>query len=158
MRSRPGALLDGAGSSIGLAAAFFAFALLAVALLVQSPDIVLWTGHHVVATEQGGLASFRWHGQGYTVDMPGFGSARAVNVYFSPGDPSHAMADNVPDRVVTGLLVGGPVLAGVAVLAAGLSRKRRWARRQRREAGSYGSGLDPEFVARQLAARRGRQP
>ena len=158
MRGRLGALLDGAGSSFGLAAAFFAFALLALALLLQSPDIVLWTGHHVVAPEQGGLATFRWHGQGYTVDMPGFGSARAVDIYFNPGDPSHAMADNVPYRVVTGLLVGGPVVAGVAVLIAGLSRKRRWSRRQRRLAGSYGNGLDPEFVARQLAMRRGRQP
>src|SRR5258705_11896827 len=63
MRGRLGAILDGAGWSIGLAAALFLFALLFLALQVQSPDIVLWTGDHVAATEQGGLATFRWHGQ-----------------------------------------------------------------------------------------------
>jgi hypothetical protein len=155
MRGRLGAVLDGAGWSVGLAAALFVFALLYVALDFQSPEIVLWTGHHVVATEQGGLATFRWHGQAYTVDVPGFGSGKKVDIYFNPGDPSGAMADNVPDRVFAGLLVGGPVIAGVAVLVAGLTRKRRWARRQSREAASYGDGLDPEFVARQLKAYRG---
>ena len=155
MRGRLGAILDGAGWSVGLAAALFAFALLFVALDFQAPEIVLWTGHHVVVPEQNGLATFRWQGQSYTVDVPGFGSAKAVDIYFNPGDPSGAMADNVPDRVFAGLMVGGPVICGVAVLLAGLSRKRRWARRQRREAASYGSGLDPDFVARQLKAHRG---
>lgn len=157
MRGRLGAVLDGAGWSVGLAAALFVFALLYVALDFQSPEIVLWTGHHVVATEQQGLATFRWQGQAYTVDVPGFGSGNKVDIYFSPGDPSGAMADNVPDRVFAGLLVGGPVIAGVAVLVAGLTRKRRWARRQRRQAASYGDGLDPDFVARQLKAHRGDQ-
>ena len=157
MRGRLGAVLDGAGWSVGLAAALFVFALLYVALDFQSPEIVLWTGHHVVATEQQGLATFRWQGQAYTVDVPGFGSGNKVDIYFSPGDPSGAMADNVPDRVFAGLLVGGPVIAGVAVLVAGLTRKRRWARRQRRQAASYGDGLDPDFVARQLKAYRGDQ-
>ena len=155
MRGRLGAVLDGAGWSVGLAAALFVFALLYVVLDLQSPEIVLWTGHHVVATEQQGLATFRWQGQAYTVDVPGFGSGNKVDIYFSPGDPSGAMADNVPDRVFAGLLVGGPVIAGVAVLVAGLTRKRRWARRQSRQAASYGDGLDPDFVARQLKANRG---
>jgi len=157
VRGRLGAVLDGAGWSVGLAAALFVFALLYVVLDLQSPEIVLWTGHHVVATEQQGLATFRWQGQAYTVDVPGFGSGNKVDIYFSPGDPSGAMADNVPDRVFAGLLVGGPVIAGVAVLVAGLTRKRRWARRQRRQAASYGDGLDPDFVARQLKAYRGDQ-
>lgn len=150
-------MLDGAGWSVGLAAALFAFALLFVLLDLQAPESVLWTGHHVVATEQHGLATFRWQGQAYTVDVPGFGSGRAVDIYFDPGNPSAAMADNLADRVFAGALVGGPVLVGVGVLLAGLSRKRRWARRQRRQAASYGSGLDPDFVARQLQARRGGQ-
>jgi hypothetical protein len=155
MRGRLSAVLDGAAWSVGLAAALFVFALLFVALDFQSPEIVLWTGHHVVATEQHGLATFRWQGQDYTVDVPGFGSGKKVDIYFNPADPSGAMADNVPDRVFAGLLVGGPVILGVAVLVAGLTRKRRWARRQSRGAASYGSGLDPEFVARQLRAHRG---
>ena len=52
-------------------------------------------------------------------------------------------------------MVGVPVIAGVAVLVAGLTRKWRWGRRQGRQASSYGSGLDPDFVARQLKAHRG---
>jgi hypothetical protein len=155
MRGRLGAVLDGAGWSVGLAAALFVFALLFVALDFQSPEIVLWTGHRVVATEQHGLAMFRWHGQAYAVDVPGFGSGKKVDIYFHPGDPAGGMADNVPDRVVAGLFVGVPVIVGVAVLVVGLTRKRRWARRQSRGAASYGSGLDPEFVARQLKAYRG---
>ena len=155
MRGRLKAMLDGAGWSVGLAAALFAFALLFVLLDFQAPEIVLWTGHHVVVPEQHGLATFRWQGQSYTVAVPGLGSAKAVDIYFNPGDPSAAMADNVPDRVFAGLMVGVPVIAGVAVLVAGLTRKWRWGRRQRRQASSYGSGLDPDFVARQLKAHRG---
>jgi hypothetical protein len=107
----------------------------------------------VVVTEQHGLATFRWQGQAYTVDVPGFGSGK-VDIYFNPGNPSAAMAENVPDRVFAGLFVGVPVIVGVGVLLAGLTRKRRWARRQSRQRASYGSGLDPDFVARQLQARR----
>ena len=142
---------------MGLAAVLFAFAVLFLALEFQSPEIVLWTGHHVVGTEHNGLATFRWHGRVDAADMPGNGSAKRVDVCFNPGDPTGAMADNVPGRVFTGLLVGVPVAGGVAVLLLGLTRKRRWARRQRRQAASYGSGLDPEFVARQLQQRRGDQ-
>lgn len=155
MRGRLSAVLDGAGWSVGLAAALFVFALLFVALDFQSPEIVLWTGHHVVATEQQGLATFRWHGQAYTVDVPGFGSGNKVDIYFNPGDPSGAMADSLPDRLFAGLFVGVPVIAGVGVLLVGLTRKRRWDRRRGRTAASYGDGLDPEFVARQLRAYRG---
>ena len=150
-------MLVGAGWSVGLAAALFVFALLFVLLDLQAPEGVLWTGHHVVATEQHGLATFRWQGQAYTVDVPGSGSGQAVDIYFNPGDPSGAMADNLADRAFAGLLAGVPVIVGVGVLLAGLSRKRRWARRRRRTGVSYGDGLDPDFVARQLQARRGNQ-
>ena len=147
-------MLDGVGWSVGLAAALFAFALLFVLLDLQAPESVLWTGHHVVVTEQHGLATFRWQGQAYTVNVPGFGSG-PVDIYFNPGNPSAAMAENVPDRVFAALFVGVPAIAGLGVLLAGLTRKRRWARRQSRKRASYGSGLDPGFVARQLQARRG---
>jgi hypothetical protein len=157
MRRRVRALLDGAGWSVGVAAVLFAFAVLFLALEFQSPDIVLWTGHHVVGSEQGGLATFKWHGRVYAAAVPGYGSAKKVDVYFDPGNPTNAMADNVPDRLFTGLLVGVPLTGGVAALVLGLTRKRRWARRQSRGASSYGSGLDSEFVARQLQQRRGDQ-
>jgi hypothetical protein len=156
MRIRLGALFDGAGWSLGLAAALFALTLVAVLLEAQSPDVVLWTGRHVIGTEQGGIVTYQWHGANFSLNEPGYGSVKAVDVYLNPGNPADAMADNVPDRVISGLLVGGPFVLGVAVLTVGLTRKRRWARRHRRGTGSgFGSGLDQDFVTRQLQERRG---
>jgi hypothetical protein len=123
---------DGTGWFVGLAVTLFVFALLMVLLELQSPDLVLWTGHQVVGTEQGGIVSYRWHGQSYSLDAPGYGSSKAVSVYLDPGNPSNAKIDNVADRVGSGLLIGGPVAGGVVLLVAGLTRKHRWARRNAR--------------------------
>jgi hypothetical protein len=156
MRRRLGAVLDGAGWSVGLAAALFAFALLFLALDFQSPEIVLWTGQRAVGTEQNGLVTFWWHHHAYTAPTPGYGSGKAVSVYFPPGNPDAAIADSLPDRLTAIALFGVPVAAGVALLAAGLTRKRRWARRLNREGTSrFGAGLDEDFVARRLQERRG---
>lgn len=45
--------------------------------------------------------------QSYSFDASGTGSAKAVSVYLDPADPSQAMIDKVPDRVVAGLLILG---------------------------------------------------
>lgn len=45
MLARVRGWFDGAGWFVGLAIALFAFALLAVLLELQSPDLLLWTGH-----------------------------------------------------------------------------------------------------------------
>lgn len=113
---------------MGLAAALFAFALLFLALDLQSPDIVLWTGQRAVGTEQNGLVTFWWHHHAYTATTPGYGAGKAVSVYFPPGDPSDAIADSLPDRLTAIALFAVPVAAGVVLLAVGLTRKRRWAR------------------------------
>jgi hypothetical protein len=155
MRRRLGVLFDGAGWSLGLAAAFFLFALISGIAEAESTSVVLWTGQHVVAPESHGIAYFRYHGRSYAVDVPGYGSAPAVDVYFDPGDPANAMADNAASRAVTGLLVGGPAFAGLVVLSIGLTRRWRWRRRQARSRDQFGAGLDDDFVARQLQARRG---
>jgi hypothetical protein len=156
MRGRLGKILDGAGWSVGLAAALFAFALLFLALDFQSPDIVLWTGQRAVGTEQNGLVTFYWKHHAYTATTPGSGSAKAVSVYFPPGNPDAAIAESIPDRLTAVALFAVPVAAGVVVLAVGLTRKRRWARRQSRESASqFGGGLDEDFVARRLQERRG---
>jgi hypothetical protein len=123
---------DGAGWFVGLAVALFAFALLAVFLELQSPELVLWTGHRVVGTEQRGIVSYQWQGQSYSLDAQGYGSSNAVIVYLDPGNPSHALIDNVVDRTGAALLIGGPVACGVVLLVAGVTRKRRWARRNAR--------------------------
>ncbi len=157
MRARVGGWFDGAGWSVGLAAALFVFALLVVVLELQSPDLVLWTGHRVVGTEQGGIVRYQWQGQGYSLDAPGYGSSKAVSVYVNPANPGDAMMDNAADRAAISFLVGAPVTAGVAVLVVGLTRRYRWARRPRSRAGAAaaGDGLDPDFVARHLRELRG---
>ena len=155
MVARLRALLDGAGWSVGAAAALLALAVLAALVVAQSPEAVLWTGHHAVGTERGGLVLFRWQGHTYPVDVPGYASARSVSVYFNPANPVQAMADNLPARLISGGLVGVPVLGAVIVLLIGLTRRWRWARQDREaDAPRFGRGLDPEFVARQLHQRR----
>ena len=139
---------DGAGWFPGLAAALFVFALLAVLLELQSSDAVRWTGQHVTGTEIGGIVSYRWDGQTYSLDAQGYGSAKAVGVVLDPADPSNAVIDNMVPRLVEGGLMAGPVAAGVVLLMVGLTRRRRLERRQMRAAPETGQVLDQEFVSR----------
>jgi hypothetical protein len=125
---------DGAGWFVGLAVVLFIFALLAVFAGLQSPVKLLWTGQQVTGTEQRGLVYYTWQGQSYTLDVSGYGSSKAVTVYLDPGDPSHAVTDNVADRVFAGLLIGAPVAGGLALLAVGGTRNYRWARRNAKRA------------------------
>jgi len=145
---------DGAGWFPGLAAALFVFALLAALLELQSSDAVRWTGQHVTGTEIGGIVSYRWDGQTYSLDAQGYGSAKAVGIDLDPADPSNAVIDNTFPRVVEGALVAVPVAAGVALLVVGLTRRRRWERRQMRIAPTTGHVLDQEFVTRHLRELR----
>jgi len=121
---------DGSGWFVAGAVVLLAFAVLALLVGLQSPDRVLWTGQEVVGTEHQGIVYYSWHGQSYSLDAPGTGSARAVSVFLDPGDPSQAMTDNVPDRVVAGLLVLGPVVAALVLLVLGGTRNYRWFRRK----------------------------
>jgi hypothetical protein len=127
----------GAGWFVGLAVALFVFALLAVLVQLQSPDRVLWTGQMVVGTEQRGIVSYQWQDQTYSLDAPGFGNLKAVSVYLDPGDPSHAMIDNVFDRVAAALLIGVPVAGGVVLLVVGGTRNYRWERRKLKRAREF---------------------
>ena len=138
----------------GLAAALFVFALLAALLELQSSDAVRWTGQHVTGTEIGGIVSYRWDGQTYSLDAQGYGSAKAVGIDLDPANPSNAVIDNTFPRVVEGALVAVPVAAGVALLVVGLTRRRRWERRQMRIAPTTGHVLDQEFVTRHLRELR----
>ncbi len=122
---------------MGLAVALFVFALLAVLVGLQSPDRVLWTGQQVVGTEQRGIVSYQWDGQTYSLDAQGFGNSKDISVYLDPGDPSHAMIDNVFDRVAAVLLIGVPVAGGVVLLVVGGTRNYRWERRKLKRAREF---------------------
>jgi hypothetical protein len=121
---------DGAGGFVGGAVVLVVFALLAVLLGLQSPDRVLWTGQQVIGTEQGGIVTYSWQGQSYSLDVPGYGSSQAVSVYLNPGDPSQAVVDNTFDRVVAALLVLGPAAGAIVLLVLGGTRNYRWFRRK----------------------------
>jgi hypothetical protein len=121
---------DGSGWFVAGAVVLMFFAVLALLLGLQSPDRVLWTGQGVVGTEHQGIVYYSWHGQSYSIDAPGMGSAKAINVYLDPADPSQAMIDNIPDRVVAGLLILGPAVAALVLLVLGGTRNYRWFRRK----------------------------
>jgi hypothetical protein len=154
MLARIRRLFDGAGWFPGLAAALFVFALLAVLLELQSSDAVRWTGQRVTGTEIGGIVSYRWDGQTYSLDAQGYGSQKAIGVDLDPADPANAVIDNTFPRMVEGALVAVPVAAGVALLVVGLTRRRRWERRQQRAAARAGQVLDEDFVSRHLRELR----
>jgi hypothetical protein len=128
---------DGTGWFVGLAAVLFTFALLAILLELQSPDLVLWTGHRVAGTEQGGIVTYQWAGQRYSLNANGYGSARDVSVFLSPANPGNAMIDNLPDRIVVTGFIGVPVAGGLALIVAGLTRKPRRIRRKIRLAREF---------------------
>src|SRR6201987_2388166 len=90
---------DGAGWYVGGAVVLLVFALLAVLVGLQSPDSLLWTGQQVTGTEQQGGVYYRGQGQSYSLDVWGYGSSKAVSVYLDPGNPSHAVVDNIGNRV-----------------------------------------------------------
>ena len=154
MFARMRRMFDGAGWFPGLAAALFVFALLAALLELQSPDAVRWTGQRVTGTEIGGVVSYRWDGQSYSLDGPGYGSAKAVGVTLDPADPSNAVLDNTFLWALEGALVVVPVAAGAALLVVGLTRRRRWERRQVRAEARAGHVLDDDFVSRHLRELR----
>jgi hypothetical protein len=128
---------DGAGWFVGAAVVLLVFALLAALAGLQSSDSILWTGQQVTGTEQQGLVYYRWQGQSYSLDVPGFGSSKAVSVYFKPGDPSQAIVESVLDRVLAGLLVLGPVAGAAALLVIGGTRNYRWQRRKLKRAREF---------------------
>jgi hypothetical protein len=156
MRVRIGRWFDGLGLFIGPAIALFVLALLVVVLELNTPEILLWTGHRVVGAEQGGIVFYRWHGQNYSLDAPGYGSSKTVSVFIDPGDANNAVVDNLADRAFVGLLIGGPVAVGVALIATGLIRRTR-SRRRRKRGGPRPAidVLDTDVAARNLRDLRG---
>jgi hypothetical protein len=120
---------DGAGWFLAGAGLLFFVALLFALLALQSASALMWTGQAVTGTEQQGIAYYNWKGQSYTLDAPDSGSASRVTVYINPGDPTDGIVYRTSDRVATIALVGGPALAGVALIILGGTRNYRWKRR-----------------------------
>jgi len=148
---------DGLGPYIGGAIALLALALLSLLLFLQSPeDKLLWTGQHVVGTEKGGIVYYRWHGQNYSLDVPGrYNNAPDVSVYLNPSDPTDARTNSALVRAADGMFLVFPVVLGTGIVLLGVRRRRRMDRRELAEAERrFGIGIDPEFVERHLQEYR----
>jgi hypothetical protein len=123
---------DGAGWYLAIAGALFVVALIGVFGSLQV-DGLMWTGTRVAGTERHGIVYYAWQGQSYTVDDPhSTGSAAQVNVYLSPANPAGAILDNPADRLLTEVMVIGPVAIGTGLVILGGTRKYRWERRNRK--------------------------
>ncbi len=150
---------DGSGLLVGWGTVLLCVGVLTVLLELQSADVILWTGARVVGTEQGGIISYRWHGEAYSINGQGFGSSPAVTVYLDPANPSNAMPDSTVGRVLDGSIIVPPFLAGLALVVFGplrnLRERRRIARGVVRPSG-FGMGLDDDYLTRRLAELRRR--
>jgi hypothetical protein len=159
IRGRVRAYSDGLGAYLGVAVALLVFAVLGLLLLLQSPkDVLLWTGTRVVGSEQGGLIYYTWHGESYTLDVPGYGNAPHVVVYVDPSDPTNAERESLFIRVADGALTVLPAALAAGVVALGVYRRRSTRRQDATRADGFGAGLDPDFVRRQLEQLRRNQP
>ncbi|HWC36793.1 MAG TPA: hypothetical protein VG650_18440 [Mycobacteriales bacterium] len=152
-RSRLSSAFDGLGAHTGIATALVVFALLGFLLIIQSKqDTLLWTGRHAVGSETNGLVSFAVHGQRYTfVPNPNTSDNRSrVDVYYDKADPFTARLDSTWSRALDAAFVGFPLLLAGGVLGLGAWRRARRRTVPARADDAFGTGLDPDFVRRQL--------
>ncbi|HVS67567.1 MAG TPA: DUF3592 domain-containing protein [Mycobacteriales bacterium] len=153
--TRLSSALDGIGPYAGIAAALSIFALLSLLLTLQSRnDMLLWTGGHTIGVERGGVVRYQVDGEAYThVPTSSPPEGARVDVYYDRSDPFTARLDSLPARLADVGMTGVPLVLGAGVLALGIRRRMR-IRASDTAAGSFGTGLDPDFVRRQLAERR----
>jgi len=100
------------------------------AVLSLQVDNLMWTGQAVTGTERGGVVSYTWDGQSYTLNDAGSTrTAPHVTVYLNPASPSGAVLDDPTERGITIFMVVVPVVAAIALLALGGTREYRTKRR-----------------------------
>ena len=99
---------------------------------LQSSSLILWTGERIAGTNDGGLVYYSVGGAERTLDAPGDAPARPepVTVYADPTDSSKDRISG-PAKWIDAALVLSPVVAAVAVFAAGLARRRKVGRQVR---------------------------
>ncbi|HVV77488.1 MAG TPA: hypothetical protein VHC43_15800 [Mycobacteriales bacterium] len=152
-RSRLSSAFDGLGPYAGIAAVLFVLALLMFLLIVQSQqDMLLWTGGRTVGTETNGLVRFRVDGQSYTFvpDQQSSADKPRVEVYYKKSDPFAARLDSTSVRVLDLSFTIAPLLVAAGVVGLGLRRRARGRTSPARAESAFGTGLDPDFVQRQL--------
>jgi hypothetical protein len=142
---------DGLGGYLGIAGVLLGFALLCFLLLIQSSsDRLLWLGDRVVGKQSQGTISYTWHGESHLIAVPGAPDKPRVAVYLDPSNPDNAITNSVTTRILDAGLTVLPASVGVVIVLLGVLRRRRLRQLPLEAAATYGTGLDPEFVQRQL--------
>jgi hypothetical protein len=146
---------DELGGYLAGAAIFVVIAVIGLLAVVQDPsDMHRWIGTEVLGTEQNGVVRYAWHGESYTITVPGHANKAHVPVFFDPAHPANGVPESWASRVIDGLFVLGPLTLAALMIVLGM---RRW-RTIRGPAvpvpGGYGRGLDPGAVHRLLDERR----
>lgn len=147
---------------IGAAVLVF-FGMLCILLELQSFSFVQWDGIKVRGDTYGGVTTYTYHGQSYSIDDPKVSASDnrhiPTTVWLSrshPEDPNGAMIESPWDRWTDFVFVTSWFFGALLLLAIGFIRLLL--RRRRREATMlqerFGTGLDPEVVERLLTERR----
>jgi hypothetical protein len=147
------------------AAAVFAFiGVLTFLLEIQSPSFVQWHGIRVQGDTYGGVTTYHYGGQTYSIDNRFVSAADQRHIpttvwlpYSDPSDPQRAYIENGYNRWTDFAFVVGPWAAAVLIMSAGMVRLevRRRRRDERALTADFGTGLSPDVVERILAERRG---
>jgi hypothetical protein len=154
-RSRLRPTFDGLGGYAGAAGVLIFFALLTLLLTIQSQsDMLLWTGHHTIGVEDNGLVRYRVDGENYThVAKDPIANGQQVDIYYKASDPFTARVDSTAARVVDIAVTAVPLALAAGVFWLGVRRRRR-TRQATSDEDAFGTGLDSDFVARQLEQLR----
>ena len=147
-------VLDGGLFMLGAVIAGAVASLFLVAVLVSPSGWKWWNARTVHGTELGGVVTYSYGGQTYTLDDVGSTGSGPKIVYVNPANPSSAALTievaQVSDTAVVGGLYGVCAVFIIVVI-------RRHVKRVRRESDltrePYGDGIDPETVQRILSAR-----
>jgi hypothetical protein len=116
-------MLDGSGPYLWGALAFSILGGLLLLAQLQSPDLVIWTGHCVPSTERGGIAYYQVNGQSFTVDdvtAPATAPTHTVTVCYDPSHPEQASVLHPVQYWFEAALVGVPFLIALTIVIVGV--------------------------------------
>jgi hypothetical protein len=115
--------VQGARLYIVLAAALVVLGGFFLLAQLQSPDLVIWTGRCIPATERQGIAYYRVNGTAEALNdpnEPATAPVHTVTVCYQPAHPEQGMVVLPAARIFEGLEILGPLVLAALVLLYGL--------------------------------------
>jgi hypothetical protein len=147
----------------GTAALFAFIGVLTFLLEIQSPSFVQWHGIRVKGDTYGGVTTYHYGGQAYSIDNRNDSASDRRHIpttvwlpYSDPTNPERAYLENPYNRWTDFAFVVTPWAVAVVILSAGVIwlEVRRRRRDVRALTNQFGTGLSPDVVERILAERR----